>query len=209
MTQLTNTQLAWQERLPVMGQLPEKGYKDNPVAGYLTAYVDETLSNWADLLQNLHTALDPATCDPSYLDYVAYLFGLSGEPYWDVKWSASVKRAMLDKQSYLRKYKGTLAVIETVLAIHGITHITFVDGQLTMPFTFPGLMGKGLMRFFVLMPQNTARASSTWREALRTLAAYCPAVTQGIVAYRGFTLNISQFGEPMFSSSIYSTPWTP
>lgn len=209
MTQLTNTQRAWLDRQPVMGQLPEKGYKDNPVASFLTAYVDETLSNWADLLQNFHKALDPSTADPSYLDYIAYLFGLSGEPYWDVKWSTTVKRAILDKQAYLRKYKGTLNVIKTVLDIHGITYNLYVDGNLTMPFTFPGLMGTGLMRFFVLMPQNTSRTSTIWYEVVRTLKAYCPAVTQGLTAYRGFTLNLSHFGEPMFSSTIYSTVWTP
>lgn len=207
MPQLTNTQAAWLAHQPVLGQLPEKGYQDNPVCYALTSYVDETLSGWADLLQNLHTRLDPAQAPVELLDYIAYLFGLSGEPYWDAQWSGDVKRSILLQQQYLRKYKGTLRVIRAVLDIHSITYQLYVDGQLTMPFTFPGVMGTGLMRFFVLMPQNTARASSVWREAVRTLTAYCPAVTQSMVAYRGFTLNISRLGEPMMSSKIFNTVW--
>jgi phage tail P2-like protein len=203
----TNTQKAWDNRTPVLGQLPEYGYQDNPVAAALCAYVDETLSGWADLLQGMPSALDPASCSPDLLDYIAFLFGMSTEPYWDVKWSETTKREILLIQGFLRKYKGTLKVIRTLLDVHNIVHDVYVDGQLTMPFAFPGLMGTGLMRFFILVPHTTARASSEWREVVRTLDGYCPAVTQSMVAYRGFKMGLSHFGEPMWSSAIYNSLW--
>lgn len=206
---LTTTQQAWTDGRPILDQLPQLGFQDNPVAAALTAYPDDTLTGWSELLQNLHTTLDPNLCDTSLLDYVAFLFGLSGEPYWDVKWSADVKRAILLQEHYLRKYKGTLGVIKTVLNIHGISYHLYTDGELIMPFAFPGAFGTGLMRFFILLPPTIPRTSTVWLEAVRTLRAYAPAYVFSMVAYQGFYLGLSPMGSPMFSSGMLPSIQTP
>lgn len=206
---LTTTQQAWADRRPILDQLPQQGFQDNPVAAALTAYPDDTLSGWADLLQGLPAALDPSSCDPVLLDYVAFLFGLSGEPYWDIKWSTAVKRAILLNEHFLRKFKGSYSVIKKVLAIHGISYHLYTDGELIMPFAFPGTFGTGLMRFFILLPTNIPRTSTVWLETVRTLRAYAPAYTFNMVAYQGFYLGLSHLGEPMVSASMLPSIQTP
>lgn len=196
----TKEQLAWQNREPVMGLLPEKGYQDNEVIGWLTAYLDDTLSDWQELLTGLHTQLDPATCPEAYLDYVAYLFGLSFSPYWVTDWTPAIKRGILAVQAYLKKYRGTPSAIAKVLAIQGVTHCYWQDTLLLLPFKFPGRFGKGRMRVFILMPKLVSRTGREWREAERTLKGYCPAVIESKVAFQGFLLGRSKIGDPLFPS---------
>lgn len=198
MTIQTKEQAAWANRTPISGMLPEKAYRDNPVVNWVTAYSDEVLSLWQDTLSTLHLQLDPSTCPEGYLDYVAYLFGLSYSPYWVTSWSSAVKRAILLNQAYLKKYRGTKDCIAKVLAIQGLTYCYWQDEPLLLPFRLPGKFGAGRLRVFILLPKLVSRTGREWREAKRTLQGYCPAMIETKVAYQGFLLGRSKLGEPMF-----------
>jgi hypothetical protein len=196
----TREQLAWSVGKPVSGILPEKGYQDNCVIQWLLEYPDAELTKWQQLLSTFHSALDPATCQEGYLDYVAFLFGLSRSPYWVKDWSTPIKRAILANQAYLKKFRGTLDAIKKVLTIQGITYAYYQDAPLLIPFKLPGLFGAGKMRILILMPSLTSRTGREWREARRTLKGYSPAVVESKVAYQGFIFGRSVLGDPIFPS---------
>lgn len=183
-----------------MGILPQKGYQDNEVVGWVTAYPDEVLSEWQDILSNLYLTLDPETCPDEWLDYVAFLFGLSFQPYWVKDWEPEIKRAILVNQQYLKKHRGTKAGISKVLELLQVTYCYWQDTVLMLPFKLPGKFGKGRMRVFILMPKLTSRTGREWREVRRVLKGYIPAVVESVVAYQGFILGRSKLGDPIFPS---------
>ena len=195
---LTREQQVWVDGEPVLGLLPNKGYQDNEVVAAVLGAVDDKLTQWQQLLATFHETLDPATCPDGYLDYVAFLFGLSFSPYWDGSWSPSTKRAILAVQAWLRRYRGTVAAIKKVLGIQGVTFSYWQDSALVLPFPLPSVIGTARQKLYVLLPKTVGRTNREWRETVRTVKGYCPATTESVVAYMGFILGQSQFGEPVF-----------
>lgn len=190
--------MSWYDSRPVFSRLPERGFKDNAIADALTSWVDEKLTAKADQLQSFYLQLDPNTASEEYLDYLAFLVGLSGS-YWDTEWSAQVKTSLIAaSHSYLWTNRGTLGVIEFVLKTHGITYDIWQDGISILPFTLPKAFGANRLRFFVRLPLRYARTSQEWREVERTLQCYAPAVVQCKVCYQGFRLGFSKLGDALF-----------
>lgn len=190
--------MPWHDSRPVFSRLPERGYRDNPIADALTSWVDEKLTAKADQLQSFYLQLDPSTASDEYLDYLAFLVGLSGS-YWDTEWTPQVKRSLIAaSHNYLWANRGTLGVIEFVLKTHGISYDIWQDGSSVLPFKLPKTFGANRLRFFVRLPLRYARTSSEWREAERVLKCYAPAVVQCKVYYQGFRMSFSRLGDAMF-----------
>ena len=86
---------------PVYGRLPgvEGKYNDgesgDTVAKWLTAGADDVLSGSKTLIDEFYSRfLDPETCYPLNLDWLAQHLGFTG-PLWDIEWPSSVKRLLL------------------------------------------------------------------------------------------------------------------
>lgn len=191
--------MAWHDGRPIFNRLPEKGYKDNPVADALTAWIDTKLLAKADQLQGFYRNLDPATAEEQYLDYLAWLVGLSGN-YWDFAWSSEVKRSLIAaSHNFLWANRGTLAVILFVLAVHGIAHDVRTDEATVLPFKMPRSFGVSQLRVFIRLPLKYPRLGVDWLEAQRTLNNYAPAIVQARVCYQGFKLGFSKLGDPLWN----------
>jgi hypothetical protein len=85
---------------PIYNRLPSSSgayYSDSgdTVAKWLVAGGDEELSVAKDRISNFYSDyLDPDTCYPTYLDWLAQHIGLFGV-LWDLQWTVPVKRAMI------------------------------------------------------------------------------------------------------------------
>jgi len=86
---------------PVYGRLPGISGSYNTDEGdteakWLTAGADSELSASKNLIDTFYrTFLNPATCYPLNLDWIAQHMGFIGG-LWDLEWSASTKRALID-----------------------------------------------------------------------------------------------------------------
>lgn len=190
---------AWNDRRPVFNRLPETGYQDNEVADALTQWGDEKLSIYKDTIEEFYKELDPVTCKDASLDYLGWLNGFSGR-YWDQNWRPSVKRAMISNgHTYLWRRRGTLSAIQKVLDIHGYMHHLWTDGQLRLPFPLGSKFASPKMRVYVRLPISYHRNGLEYREAIRTLENFAPAVVTHQACYDQFYLGFSRVGDPLFS----------
>ena len=189
---------AWADRRPVYERLPEYGYQDNPVADWLTQWVDSYLTGTAQTLQAFYNELDPDTAQDSSLDYLASLVGLFGV-YYDTQWSSAVKRDFIASVGTLFSTRGTRSCIEQVLSIHGYQYSIWLSGALTLPVKLPGTFGSNNLSFFLRLPIQYQYRGKEWREAERTLRNYAPAVVQSSVTYDRYYLGFSRLGQPLFS----------
>ena len=111
---------AWLER-PIYSRLPET-YTDNNIADWLTHYYDELLIQLNTKIDDIPRQLNPALCDPVWLDFLAPLCGFTPD-YWDVKWTVAAKRTLLSNSwSYIWKNKGTKEVLSFILNALDIEH---------------------------------------------------------------------------------------
>jgi len=82
------------DRLPGVSGAYYSDSKDT-VAKWLVSGGDEELSIAKDRISNFYSDyLDPDTCYPTYLDWLAQHIGLFGT-LWDTQWTIPVKRAMI------------------------------------------------------------------------------------------------------------------
>lgn len=206
---------------PVFFDLPQKGYQDNTPADWVTLWVDEKLTETAERMSGFWQQLDPTVAPESYLDYIAFLVGLSSN-FWDLKWSSEVKREMILAAHYLWSVKGTKAALKRVLDIQlstwvttdaGDTLVSELDIQLTsvvnyhiwtpsvitLPFNLPGTFGSDNLVLWVQIPLQYQRATKEFKEAQRCLRNYAPAVVKSGVCFYKFYLGFSQLGDPLFS----------
>jgi phage tail P2-like protein len=182
---------------PLLDVLPYEGYKSNEIVVGLSAAVNADYYGVATLLQGMPAKLAPSTAPAEYLDYLAYLVGLSGS-YWDSQWHVSIKRAMVAAAHTLWRTKGTIGCINQALAIQNIPYELWQTTQLKLPFTMPGTFYSRNLRFFIRLDLAYARTSREWLEAARVLRNYKPATVDGRVCYKGFKLGYSKLGEPLF-----------
>lgn len=114
----------WSNGTPIYDRLPgiNGGYK-NDVSQWLTIYFDENIINLNALMDNFNEQLDPETCDAKYLDYLAGLFGWSGE-YWSTTYPEQTKRALLANSfSLIWPQKGSKNVLAFVITAFGIPNV--------------------------------------------------------------------------------------
>ncbi|MBW4558461.1 MAG: phage tail protein [Trichormus sp. ATA11-4-KO1] len=189
----------WHEGRPVFNRLPQTGYQDNLAVDWLTLWVDQKLSDKADQLQTLWTKLDPLTTTEDWLDYLAFLCGLSGV-YYDTKWAVNIKRQMISQAHSLWSSRGTLASIRTVLDIHEIPYTIWNSGSLRLPFVLSATFGRDDLRLYVRLPLDYQRTSREFKEAQRTLRNYAPVIVDAEVVFERFYLGFSRIGEPLFSN---------
>lgn len=89
---------------PIYSRLPGllEGYRSDPAfsdtetpAQWLTSGVDEFLSQKKDSIANFYADyLDPESCDPATLDWLAQHLGLFGD-LWNEDWSTEIKRTLI------------------------------------------------------------------------------------------------------------------
>lgn len=190
---------SWEIGRPVFNRLPAKGYKDNLAVDSLTQWQDQKLTAKADQLQNFYKNLDPDTAPIAYLDYLAYLVGLSGS-YWDSNWDPEIKRQFIRiAHPYLWPMRGTMAAIKKVLDTHQLAYSIWEDGESVLPFKMPKAFGSAKLRFYIRLGIQYRRNGQTFTEARRTISNFAPAVTKTGVVYERFYISFSKLGEPMFS----------
>ena len=187
----------WASKRPIMNSLPQYGYQDNLVTDWLTAWVDSELSKTAEGLQNFYTNLQPDTAPSEYLDFLGWLVGFS-DRYWDVSWSDSVKRGMIQNGYWIVNHIGTLDSIRRVLDVHQIPYDIWLDGNLNLPFKLSGTFGTPSLRYFIRVTLGVGRSSKAWKEVERTIRNFSAAPVRGRVSYQGFKLGYSKLGDPMF-----------
>lgn len=194
--------MTWLDSKPVLSQLPRKGYQDNLAVQSLVAFADIKLTAIADQLQNFYKELDPTTANEKYLDYLAYLVGLSGN-YWDSRWTPEIKRKLIAaSHTYLWSSKGTLGVLKFVLDVHGISYDIWTDDTLQIPFRIGDNLANGnSFRFFIRLDKKYNRTSPGWIEAVRTAKNFAPAVVQHRICYKGFIIGASNVGDPVFRNT--------
>lgn len=185
---------------PLLNHLPERGYQDNETVASLTSYVDAKYKAIIDQLETFYHQLNPDSADEKYLDYLAYLVGLS-DSYYDPQWSSDVKRQMIRlSHKTLWAKKGTLECIKAVLDAHNLKYDIWTDGVNVLPFTLPISLGTPRLRFYIRLENTYNRKGKQWLEAERTLMNFCPAVVKGTVSYKAFILGASVIGDPVFNN---------
>lgn len=182
---------------PLLSSLPSQGYQDNPTVSFITQWYDKKLVEVANTLETFWQNLIPATCPVGYLDYLAYLCGLSGQ-YWDTGWTVSVKRVLIEKAHTFWASKGTIGCIKAVLDIHQIPYKIWNRGSLQVPFTLPGIFGVDDLTLYIQLPLAYQRSSPQWKETQRTLYNYGAAVIKSQVVFDAFYVGFSVIGEPIF-----------
>ncbi|MFB2876860.1 phage tail protein I [Floridanema aerugineum] len=202
---MNDGQKAWSEGRPVFYRLPEKNYQDNEVADALTSWTDSKLVEKKEQLENFYKYLDPDTCPDHLLDYLAFLVGMSGN-YWDVKWSAKVKRDFIRyAHVFLWRTKGTLACIKKVLDIHELEYDIWSKARLYLTFKM-GVNAKMYeserLRLVVRVPFKYPRQRENWKEVERSLRNYAPAVVETKVSYPYFNMGTSRIGDLMFEKPV-------
>lgn len=189
---------------PIFSRLPEAGYQDSSTVDHLTEWVDTKLSEKAVQMQLLYRDLcDPDSCKPEWLDYLAYLVGLSGK-FWDTEWPTQVKRTLIkNSHTILWSKRGTYEAIKFVLDAHEIEHQIWTDGESVLSFRMPKQFGSAKLRFFVRVPLKYNKQDRVFREAQRTLRNFAPAITKNAVVYDTFRLGFSSYGDPMFNPGTF------
>lgn len=191
--------MTYKDGRPVFYDLPQKGYQDNPTVDWLTRWYDQKLVQVATLMETLWQYLEPEEAPESYLDYLAFLCGLSGT-YWDTKWQPDVKRQLIKHAHKLWSSRGTLGAIQKVLEIHNIEHTIWSSGSLRLPFELPRMFGRDDLRIWVRLPLPYQRQSWQFKESQRTLRNYAPTIVQTGVCFNRFYLGFSVLGDPLFSN---------
>lgn len=177
-------------------------YQENDVVSWFTQPYDEFLASFKSTLDTLPTHLDPTTCDPDWLDYLAALSGFTGR-YWSSHWATDVKRSLIAMSfKFLWKRRGTRAVLETVLSLFlGTRFDVWTTGEFRADITvLPGLIGDPEFRYFVRLPLDFRRDSEQFRIAALMNELYGVAACDSSVVYDGFYADFSVAGDPVFDA---------
>lgn len=120
------------ERRPVFARLPgiNGGYTDNSPTDWLTDYWDGLLLELkAKAEEAAGRQMNPLTCDPEWLDYLAPLAGFDAN-HWQIKWSEQTKRTLISNAfTLIWKDKGSREVLSLVLGAVGLRHEVIVQGD--------------------------------------------------------------------------------
>ena len=201
------TAQAWSSGRPIYSRLPgvNGGYQsdegDNP-ADWFTQYFDDLLVEVKAKVDDLPRQLDPQTCDPEWLDFLAPLCGFSDE-YWDAGFPIAVKRSLLSSAyTVLWPNKGSEMVLTWLLALFGIAHQLWLGDSFTLGVsTLPGTIGSPEWQFYILLPLQYLRESPEFARAQQIRRLYSPAFCDSLVAYDNFYCGFSVLGDPIFEEA--------
>lgn len=185
---------------PVFERLPVRNYQDNPVVDSLLSYFDEKLVSTGTQAQDLYLKLNPVTCPPEYLDWLAFMVGMI-PPQYDYKWTDSVKRLAVAKANDIFMMRGTADGIKKALDIHGFEYYLYTSDDIKLPFTFNGIsnkFGKKNSTAYILMPIKYPRNGYEYREANRVVDNYSAMMTPLRTCYDKFYLDFSVFDDVIF-----------
>jgi hypothetical protein len=187
----------WDTGRPIFHRLPVEGYQNNEVADWLTQWVDIKLMEKKAQLEGLPDKLTVAGCPVEWLDYLAFLVGLSGD-YWDTKWTPAVKRSYLTNFKYLWDNRGTFASLQRAFEIHEYPFKIWKRGSIRLPFRIPKPFGREDLRFFVRLPVSYTRSGTDFKTVEKLTRNFTSVVARGRVVYNRFYLGRSVLGEPFF-----------
>lgn len=185
---------------PVFDRLPVKGYQDNVIVDAVTSYYDERLVASGMLVQELHLKLNPDTCPPEFLDWLAFMVGMV-QPYYSNQWTTAVKRMAVRSANDIFKLRGTLPGIRKALDIHAFDYTIYTSNDLKLAFTFgtsTSVFGKRSGTPRVVLPLKYARNGYEFAEAQKVADNYSPVVNPIAPCYDRFYLGFSVFNDPVF-----------
>jgi phage tail P2-like protein len=184
---------------PITSLLPgENGaYTDNPAARSLTAPFDNFTAAIISALTNFYArALDPLTCEPAYLDWLAQWAGYTGV-YWDSAWPVTAKRALI-AEAYTRVWpeKGSQALLVWLLNLFEIdSQIVSSSEPLRADVSRVGdRVGGASSIFHILLPMHYSRLGQ-WLIVRRLVALYTPIWIPYTISYVESRADIMRAGE--------------
>lgn len=203
----SSTAEAWGSGRPIYSRLPgtNLGYRqeesDDSIAAWLTEYWDELLVQSKAKADDLPRQLDPALCDPEWLDFLALLCGFVDE-YWEAGFPVAVKRSLLiNSYTLIWANKGSQAVLELMLDIFSIGYSIWLGDSFVVGETIlPGTIGSPEWQFYILLPLLYLRESQEFKRAEQLRQLYSPAFCDSLVAYDQFYVGFSVCGDPVFES---------
>lgn len=182
---MTSTYQAWVvEERPIYSRLPEC-YKDNNIADILTVFWDELLINLKDKIYDIPRQLDPETCDPIWLDFLAPLCGFTGE-YWDTKWDTQAKRTLLlNSYSFIWKNKGTQEVLSFILNTLGIDHKIWTGQAFVLGVSKVSIdrLGDAVWEYKILLPSYYTSEGNEFKLARKINSLFGPLWCKSEVRY--------------------------
>ena len=108
---------AWDSGRPIYTRLPRRneGYENNPT-DWLTDYWDKLLVETKVKVDDIPIRqINPLTCDDSWLDFLAVLYGWD-EKHWQKSWAIESKRLLLSRSyDFIWENKGNRDVLSYVL----------------------------------------------------------------------------------------------
>lgn len=200
---MSSTAEAWETGRPIYSRLPgiNGGYTDNAPADWLTDFWDGLLVALKGKIDDLPRQLNPDTCDPDWLDFLAPLCGFTGE-YWDKAWSEDRKRSLL-RNSYtlIWSNKGSEAVLSFLLDTFDINHEIWLGDSFLLGVTeLPGTLGSPEWQYYILLPLQYLRESVEFRLVEKLNRLYGPVFADSTVAYDAFYCGFSVCGDPIFEA---------
>ncbi|MBE9178660.1 hypothetical protein IQ268_08820 [Oculatella sp. LEGE 06141] len=205
---MSSTYEAWQSGRPIYSRLPgvNEGYRKEegePIADWLTVYFDELLIATKTTVGDLPRQLNPATCDPAWLDFLRLLCGFTGE-YWDKAWSDEVKRSLIANAFDgvdIWANKGSEVVLAYLLELFDIDHEVWLGASFLVGISeLPGTLGSPEWVYYLLLPLKYLRESSEFKLAEKLNRLYSPAFCDSLVCYDAFYVGFSACGDPVFEA---------
>jgi hypothetical protein len=204
----STTAEAWGSGRPLYYRLPgvNEGYRQEDtstsIAAWLTEYWDDLLVESKATADDLPRQLDPALCDPQWLDFLAPLCGFVQE-YWEAGFPEAVKRSLLiNSYNLIWANKGSQAVLAFLLNTFGINHSIWLgDSFVVGETTLPGTIGSPAWQFYILLTLEYLRESPEFARAEQLRQLYSPAFCDSLVAYDQFYVGFSVCGDPVFGDA--------
>lgn len=206
---------AWQKGQPITLRLPGEnsayrkdeeweGYDpelDPPIARWLEDPWDKLLTDSKDKIDNFHTNyLNPETCYPEALDWLAQFCGFTGD-YWSSSWDEAVKRQLLLRSyEFIWVNKGSKQLLEWLLEVFGLQARIYLLGQLLAGITpLPATLGGDPFRYWLLVRLRYLRTSPEWKLIEKLNRLFGPVYAESRVCYEYFYAGFSVAGDPCFS----------
>ncbi|NEO43198.1 MAG: hypothetical protein F6K55_03370 [Moorea sp. SIO4A3] len=106
----------------IVEELPRsyrRGDEQQEIAEALTAGLAMVAEGWLEDIENYEQRyLNPKTCNPDWLDYLAVSLGWSG--IWDANWPISAKRELLANTTYIWANRGTRSLLLYLFDVFGL-----------------------------------------------------------------------------------------
>lgn len=142
----------------------------------------------------------------SYLDYIAYLVGLTGN-YWMTSWDNEVKLTLLKNVADIQSYRGTLKSLLLVLAAQSLNaEVVTGNSPLVLPFQVYGngasKLGISGSNLYLRYGSNVSRASREFIESQRAITSFVPDTCNARVCYDAFYAGLSVANDPVFDKPV-------